>query len=179
MQEVENTQTTALLTSEELRSKAIAISQQRGQSVAKRRIARRWVSWILWSWVLPIIGLLTVLMAVASMSLVYYFGPAKVIDGAQNWLIERFGIERPTTSPDNIALEKPQAKSDTVGNKTTPDQNIGITNAQSLTNSTSTVILQFDRDIELQNSKAATPNNSSSSRTNNANSVLLPKGTQQ
>ena len=166
MQEVENTQTTALLTSEELRSKAIAISQQRGQSVAKRRVAKRWVTWFLWSWILPIIGSLTVLMAVASMSLVYYFGPAKVIDGAQNWLIERFGIER-------------QAKSDTVGNKTTPDQNIGISNAQSVTNSASTVILQFDRDIELQNSKAATPNNSSSSRTNNANSVLLPKGTQQ
>lgn len=179
MQEVENTQTTALLTSEELRSKAIAISQQRGQSVAKRRVAKRWVTWFLWSWILPIIGSLTVLMAVASMSLVYYFGPAKVIDSAQNWLIERFGIERPTTKPDNIALEKPQAKSDTVGNKTTPDQNIGISNAQSVTNSASTVILQFDRDIELQNSKAATPNNSSSSRTNNANSVLLPKGTQQ
>jgi len=113
------------------------------------------------------------------MSLVYYFGPAKVIDSAQNWLIERFGIERPTTKPDNIALEKPQEKSDTIGNKTTPDQNIGISNAQSVTNSASTVILQFDRDIELQNSKAATPNNSSSSRTNNANSVLLPKGTQQ
>ncbi len=177
MQEVENTQTTALLTSEELRSKAIAISQQRGQTVAKRRVAKRWVAWFLWSWILPIIGSLTVLMAVASMSLVYYFGPAKVIDGAQNWLIERFDIERPTTKPDNNALEKPQEKSDIKENKTTPDQNIGINNAQSVTNSTSTVILQFDRDIELQNSKAATPNNSSSSP-NSTNSVLLPKGTQ-
>lgn len=178
MQEVENTQTTALLTSEELRSKAIAISQQRGQSVAQRRVAKRWVTWFLWSWILPIIGSLTVLMAVASMLLVYYFGPAKVIDGAQNWLIERFGIERPITKPATNSLENLQEKSDTIDNKTTPDQNIGISNAQSVTNSTSTVILQFDRDIELQNSKAATPNNSSS-RTNNANSVLLPKGTQQ
>ena len=176
MQEVENTQTTALLTSEELRSKAIAISQQRGQSVAKRRVAKRWVTWFLWSWILPIIGSLTVLMAVASMSLVYYFGPAKVIDGAQNWLIERFGIDRPITKPDIHSLEKMQEKSDTIGSKSLPDHNNGLTNSDLVTNSASTVILQFDRNIELQNSKAATSSNSSPSP-NNANSVLLPKGT--
>ena len=93
MQEVENTQTAGLLTSEELRSKAIAISHRRGKSVAQRRVARRWVTWILWSWVLPIIGLLTVLMAVASMSLVYYFGPEAALETAQDKICGKSGHE--------------------------------------------------------------------------------------
>ena len=171
MQEVVNTQTAELLTSEELRSKAIAISQQRGKSVAQRRIARRWVSWILWSWVLPIIGLLTVLMAVASMSLVYYYGPEAAFDTAQTWVSDQFGIERRTKSVVNQGM-----KQQDVIHEIQAEPNAGNASSQPGLNPSSTMRLQIDRSISIQNSNDLSPNQPSS--THNNSDQLLPKGKQ-
>ncbi len=166
-----------VLTSEELRAKAVSLSHRRGKSVAQRRILWRWMIWVLWSWILPIIGLATVLTAVASMSLVYYLGPETAIHTTQSWLSERFGVQPHIAKPDTHSPEKQPEKSDAIGSKTLPDQNNGLSNSETIVNSTSNVILQFDRNIALQKLNATSPN-TSSTLTNNANSVLLQKGTQ-
>ncbi len=156
-------QTAGLLTSEELRSKAIAISQQRGKSVAQRRIARRWVSWLLWSWVLPIIGLLTVLMAVASASLVYYFGPSTAFDAVQTWVYYHFDIETKTKS---------------VAHQEMKQQDImNISSTASDLNSSTAINLQIDRNIDIQNSQGQ-KQSKPASLTDNTRTQLLPKGNQ-
>ena len=171
MQEVVNTQTEGLLTSEELRSKAIAISQQRGKSVAQRRIARRWVSWLLWSWVLPIIGLLTVLMAVTSMSLVYYFGPEAALETAQTWVSDQFGIERRTKSVVNQDM-----KQQDVIQEIQSEPTAGNASSQSELRPSSAMSLQIDRSIGIQNSIDLSTNKPSN--TQNNSDQLLPKGKQ-
>ena len=172
MQEVENTQTAGLLTSEELRSKAIAISHRRGKSVAQRRVARRWVTWILWSWVLPIIGLLTVLMAVASMSLVYYYGPEAAFDTAQTWVSDQFGIERRTKSVANQDMKKQD-----VVQEIHTEPTAGNASSQSELKSSSVINLQIDRSIDIQKRTELSPNQPSS--TTNVNmDKQLPKGKQ-
>ena len=171
MEDVGNTQTAGLLTSEELRLKAIAISQQRGKSVAQRRIARRWVSWLLWSWVLPIIGLLTVLITVASMSLVSYFGPEAAFDTAQTWVSDQFGIERRTKSVVNQDM-----KQQDVIQKIQTEATAGNTSSQSGLKPSSAMNLQIDRSIGIQNSIDLSPSKPSS--THNNSDQLLPKGKQ-
>lgn len=80
-----------VITSEELRVAALAASEKRGKWVARRRVFRRWVGWLVWRYVLPIIGLLTVLAALAGLVFWLYKGHDAAYVAAQTWVQQEFG----------------------------------------------------------------------------------------
>lgn len=65
-----------VVTTEALRVAALAASARRGLSVARRRIVLRWLGWLLWRWLLPIIGLTTLLAALVALAVWQYVGSA-------------------------------------------------------------------------------------------------------
>ena len=172
MQEVDNTQATQLLTSEELRTQAISKSQQRGKWVSRRRIARRWVLWLLWHWTLPVVGLVTVFMAVATLSLVYYHGPETAIDATQTWLSDQFGIA-PKTTP---AVKEEMQQHHVVPTVLTENA-AGIAGAGQDLKPSLAIDLQLERSISVQNLLKLAPDQTATF-TNNKSDQQLPKGNQ-
>jgi hypothetical protein len=87
-----------VLTTEELRVAALAASAKRGKWVAKRRVIWRWFAWVNWTYVLPSIGLLTVLAATACFIFWQYLGAEQAYKTTQTWILSQFGAAdaRPT-----------------------------------------------------------------------------------
>lgn len=77
----------------------MAASVRRGAVVARRRIVLRWSAWLVWGWLLPVIGLATVLATLLTFASIAFFGPAKVFDTSQTWLAEQLGLPKTKTAP--------------------------------------------------------------------------------
>ncbi len=153
MQGTDHNQSAVLMTSEELRMNAFSKSNLRGGKVAKRRIARRWVTWILWAWVLPIIGLLTVFIAAAGMTSVNYFGSEKAFNSTQTWLFDRFGIEQIKPAKVNQDMNPQVATKEVL-----PDNSANISNLEAeLMKSVDTVTLQLDRSLTIKKLNDVSP----------------------
>lgn len=88
-----------VLTSEELRVAALSASAKRGKWVARRRVLRRWLVWITWTYVLPVIGLATVLSVLMGLVFWQYMGHDAAYVAAQKWVQQEFGSFQ--TSADN------------------------------------------------------------------------------
>ena len=80
-----------MLTSEELRVAALSASAKRGKWVARRRVFRRWLAWITWSYLLPVVGLATVMVALAGLVFWQYMGHDAAYATAQKWVQQEFG----------------------------------------------------------------------------------------
>lgn len=80
-----------VVTTEALRVAALAASTRRGLSVARRRIVMRWLGWLVWGWLLPIIGLTTLLAVLIAVASWQFVGDAVAYDAAQTWLEQQFG----------------------------------------------------------------------------------------
>lgn len=104
-------ESSSVLTSEALRAAALATSARRGVLVARRRIVLRWLAWLLWGWLLPVIGLTTVLAALLAFASITFWGPAKVLDTSQTWLSEQLGVppSKAADRPFDDRLDKPSA----------------------------------------------------------------------
>ena len=88
-----------VLTSDELRVAALAASVRRGAPVARRRIVQRWSVWLVWGWLLPVIGLVTVLATLLTFASIGLFGTGKVFDTSQTWLAEQLGLPKTKMAP--------------------------------------------------------------------------------
>lgn len=84
-----------VVTTEALRVAALAASARRGLSVARRRIVMRWLGWLVWGWLLPIIGLATLLAVLIAVASWQFVGDAVAYDAAQTWLEQQFGHTKP------------------------------------------------------------------------------------
>ena len=71
-----------LLSAEQLRQKAIRQADARGRKVAFKRMVWRYLSWITWSWLLPIVGSLTLLF-ILTLSILQ--GPSVAWNGFLQW----------------------------------------------------------------------------------------------
>ncbi len=80
-----------VLTSEELRVAALSASAKRGKWVARRRVFRRWLVWITWTYVLPVIGLATVLSVLMGLVFWQYMGHDAAYVATQKWVQQEFG----------------------------------------------------------------------------------------
>jgi hypothetical protein len=80
-----------VLTSEELRVAALQASAKRGKWVARRRVFWRWLGWLTWSYMLPIVGLLAVITALMGFTFWQYFGHDAAYAAAQKWVQQKFG----------------------------------------------------------------------------------------
>jgi hypothetical protein len=85
-----------VLTSEELRVAALQASAKRGKWVARRRVFWRWLAWLTWSYILPIIGLLTVIAALVSFIFWQYLGHDAAYAAAQKWVQQELGSFKTT-----------------------------------------------------------------------------------
>lgn len=83
-----------VMTTEALRVAALAASARRGLSVTRRRIVLRWLAWLVWAWLLPIIGLATLLAALIALTSWQFVGDAVAYDAAQTWLEQQFGAAK-------------------------------------------------------------------------------------
>ena len=111
----------SVLTSEGLRAAALSASAQRGVQVARRRIVLRWTAWLAWRWLLPVIGLATVLAVLLVFASIQFLGPAKVFDTSQTWLAEQLGQPKTKTAPISFDLDRDRDYSSaTSPNLTTP-----------------------------------------------------------
>ena len=84
----------SVLSTEELRAAALAASNRRGKSVSWRRVLLRWSGWLVWRWLLPMIGLATVLVAIITVTCMQIFGANKVVNTTQDWMTEQWGIPK-------------------------------------------------------------------------------------
>lgn len=80
-----------VLTSEELRVAALSASAKRGKWVARRRVFRRWLAWVTWTYVLPIIGLATVVSVLTGLVFWQYMGHDAAYVATQKWVQQEFG----------------------------------------------------------------------------------------
>jgi hypothetical protein len=80
-----------VFTSEELRVVAMSSSSRRGKSVARRRLVWRWFTWILWSVLLPVIGLAASIALLAGLAFWQYMGHDAAYVVAQKWVQQEFG----------------------------------------------------------------------------------------
>jgi hypothetical protein len=103
-----------VLTSEELRVAALQASAKRGKSVAQRRVARRWVTWLIWSVLLPMIGLATAVSAAVGLVACEYLGYQKTYIIAQTWVQEQLGPFKNATIINATVMQanSPQTRSD-------------------------------------------------------------------
>jgi hypothetical protein len=87
-----------VFTSEELRVVAMSSSSRRGKSVARRRLIWRWFVWIIWSLLLPLIGLATAVALLAGLAAWEYLGHDLAYSSAQTWVQAQFGPFKKTTT---------------------------------------------------------------------------------
>jgi hypothetical protein len=98
-----------VLTSEELRLAALSASAKRGKWVARRRIFRRWLAWLTWTFVLPVIGLVAVIGSLLALAFWQYMGHDAAYAAAQKWVQQEFGSFQANTNmtqgrPDNASM---------------------------------------------------------------------------
>lgn len=79
---IESNSSSPLLSAEQLRQKAIRQADARGRKVAFKRMVWRYLSWITWSWLLPIVGSLTLLF-ILTLSILQ--GPSVAWNGFLQW----------------------------------------------------------------------------------------------
>ena len=70
---------------------ALTASAKRGKWVARRRVFFRWLGWLIWSIVLPVIGLAAVLTVLAGLAFWQYVGHDTAYVEAQQWVQQEFG----------------------------------------------------------------------------------------
>jgi hypothetical protein len=80
-----------VLTSEELRLAALSASAKRGKWVARRRVFRRWLAWVTWTFILPVIGLAAVVACLLGLAFWQYTGSDATYKAAQEWVQQEFG----------------------------------------------------------------------------------------
>jgi type II secretory pathway component PulL len=80
-----------VITSEELRVAALTASAKRGKWVSRRRVLGRWLCWATWHFVLPVIGLFTVIVMLAGFAFWQYMGRDVAYATAQTWVQQEFG----------------------------------------------------------------------------------------
>jgi cytoskeletal protein RodZ len=123
-----------VLTSEELRVAALNASAKRGKWVARRRVFRRWLAWIAWSYLLPVVGLVTIVSVLVGFAFWQYMGHEVAYAKAQKWVQQEFGnVISSNSTPAASGLE------DT--NMIPPTKE-------------STPILQIDREMNIKTSKS-------------------------
>jgi predicted anti-sigma-YlaC factor YlaD len=97
-----------VFTSEELRVVAMNSSSRRGKSVARRRLIWRWFAWIVWSVLLPLIGLTTTVALLAGLAAREYLGHDLAYSSAQTWVQAQFGpFKKTTTTQTNPSASTP------------------------------------------------------------------------
>jgi hypothetical protein len=132
-----------VITSEELRVAALTASAQRGKWVARRRVLSRWLGWVVWSIVLPVMGLLLLIALLAGLAFWQYLGHDAAYAAAQTWVQQEFGSFKTTASGNNIA-KTPHNNSPAPGRP----ENASMIN---LTDE-ATPDLQIDRNLTIKNS---------------------------
>ena len=80
-----------VLTSEELRLAALSASAKRGKWVARRRLFRRWLAWVTWTFVLPVVGLVAVIASLLGLAFWQYKGHDVAYAAAKKWVQQEFG----------------------------------------------------------------------------------------
>lgn len=103
-----------MLTTEELRVAALQASVNRGKWVAKRRVIWRWFAWASWTYVLPTIGLLTILVAMAGFAFWQYLGTEQAYKTTQTWLQNQLGVPESTSSAVSIANNRAPSEYDSI-----------------------------------------------------------------
>lgn len=96
-----------LLSAEQLRQKAIRQADARGRKVAFKRMVWRYLSWITWSWLLPIVGSLTLLF-ILTLSILQ--GPSVTWNGFLQWSYGRGSINSASATEAvklDVSLTKP------------------------------------------------------------------------
>ena len=127
-----------MVTSEELRLNALEASAKRGKWVARRRVLRRWLGWITWTIVLPVIGLAATVAVSAALVFWQYMGHDSAYAAAQKWVQQEFGNFQTSHSicSNTVCKKEENASMIPLTNEATPD-------------------LQLDRNLTIKN---ATPN---------------------
>ena len=82
---------------------ALSASAKRGKWVARRRVFRRWLGWVTWSIVLPVIGSLSLIAVLAGLAFWQYLGHDAAYVAAQKWVQQEFGSFKVTASAHNAA----------------------------------------------------------------------------
>jgi hypothetical protein len=136
-----------VFTSEELRVVAMNSSSRRGKSVARRRLILRWVSWALWSILLPVIGLLTVIAVLAGLAFWQYMGRDAAYVAAQKWVQQEFGKFQ--TSNNNI-FAKANGNGNGNGNNNHPSTNRSDNASLIPLTYEATPDLQIDRNLTIK-----------------------------
>jgi hypothetical protein len=118
-----------VLTSEELRVAALSASSKRGKWVARRRVFWRWLAWVTWTLILPVIGLATVLVCLLGLAFWKYTGHDAAYKAAQQWVQQELGSFQASTNNDNKNDNPPAISSGTAGlipltDEATPDLQI-------------------------------------------------------
>jgi len=90
-----------VLTSEELRVAALSASAKRGKWVARRRVFWRWLAWVSWTCVLPVIGLAAVVACLLGLAFWQYMGHAAAYQAAQQWVQQELGSFETSNNNDN------------------------------------------------------------------------------
>ena len=140
-----------MITTEELRVEALAASAKRGVWVARRRIFRRWLGWLLWSYVLPAIGLIAVVVAIAGFTFWQYMGNDAAYASAQKWVQHEFGsFQTAAKSPIN-ANTNTNSTNTANGLNNQPPSRPDNTSMIPLTDE-ATPDLQIDRHLTIKNS---------------------------
>jgi type II secretory pathway component PulL len=115
-----------VLTSEELRVTALTVSAKRGKWVAKRRVFRRWLGWLTWSYLLPVIGLVTVISVLLGFVFWKYSGQDMAYVSVQKWVQQEFGNFQ--TNANNLSCTQASRPDNTgmitLTNEATPDLQI-------------------------------------------------------
>lgn len=127
-----------MVTSEELRVAALERAAQRGKWVARRRIFSRWLGWVVWSIVLPIIGLAAVITTLACLAFWQYMGHDAAYAASQKWVQQQFGSFSTGLKTANTVNNQQQSNPNTttmipLTDEATPD-------------------LQIDRNLTIKNS---------------------------
>lgn len=128
-----------VLTSEELRLAALSASAKRGKWVARRRVFRRWLAWVSWTFVLPVVGLASVVACLLGLAFWQYMGHDATYKAAQQWVQQEFGSF---------------ASSDTMAGQCIPEGTSLIT----LTHE-ATPVLQIDRHLSAKTDNTTTAPN--------------------
>jgi hypothetical protein len=117
-----------VLTSEELRLAALSASAKRGKWVARRRVFRRWFTWLAWTYLLPVIGLAAVIFTLAGLLFWQYMGHDAAYVSAQTWVQQEFGKFQASNSSktnNNLAPSRPaNASMIPLTDEATPDLQI-------------------------------------------------------
>jgi hypothetical protein len=117
-----------VLTSEELRVAALSASAKRGKWVARRRVFRRWLTWLIWTYLLPVIGLAAAILTLAGLAFWQYMGHDAAYVAAQKWVQQEFGNFQTSNSSktnNNTSLSKPaNASMIPLTDEATPDLQI-------------------------------------------------------